>query len=198
MDSSRWNLPLPKTYRPSLLLKISLSSVGLFCIFMLLAAFTAVLIGLITGQISFGLPFLLASICVCLLSPFAILACCMYVFNLFWMQLKLVQEGILFITLGQRLFTPWSNIISFRNHRTIPEMELQQAAEKISVKEGLRRKIAAQEVAWWYTWWIGRRSTYFISVPHISGMAAWDTSEMELYVRKYAPQAFHQGKIAKA
>lgn len=185
-------LPLPRVYRPFPLLQVVLLSVGIPFILMLLGAFTITLIGLITSQISLGLPFLLASICVCILSPFAVLASCMYLLNLLWMKLELMQEGILLVTLSQRLFTPWSNIVSFRDLRNSPEIELRQAAEKIPVEEGILHNIAAQEVSWWYIWWNGSRAVYFISVPQIFGVPAWNISETELYLRKYASQAFRQ------
>lgn len=190
MDPLQWCLPLPKTYRLSLLLRIGFLVAGMLFISLLLVAFVALLIGIHTSQIPPGLTFLLVSISV-YLSPFILLVSCLSLFSLFRLRLDLLQEGMLFFALGQRLFIPWSTITVFHDRGQLQEVELQQAAEKISVEEGRRRHVAAHEVAWWYRWWLGRRPTYFFPLPRIFGEPAWDIGEISLYVRKYAPQALH-------
>ncbi len=190
MDPLQWCLPLPKTYRLPLLLRIGFLVVGMLFIFLFLAAFIALLVGIYTSQIPPGITFLLACVSVCL-TPFILLFGCVSLFNFFQLRVELLQEGLLFFTLGQRLFTPWSTIAAFHDRGQLQEVELHQAAERISVEEGLRRHVAAHEVAWWYRWWLGRRPSYFFSLPRILGEPVWGTSEIGLYVRKYASQARH-------
>lgn len=190
MDSSQWKMSLPKTYRPSLLLQIALLLISIPLISMLAVAFIVIIVGLLTGQISLGFPFLFAAISVCFIAPFVILVCCIYVFHLLYMRLKFIQEGILFTAFGRRFFTPWSNVVAFHNRGNLQEFELRQATETASVEEGLRRSVAVHEVAWWYNWWWGKRPMYFFALPRIFGEPAWNVSEMEFYVRKYAIRDF--------
>lgn len=193
MDLPQWPLPLPKIYRPALVIRISWLFIGILVVPVVLAGIGAISIGLVTGRLlqSFPLWFAYIYVGIIIISPFILLVLCMHILNFFRLCLKLTQEGIFFFTIGQRFFTPWSNIASFRSQNNLRLVEMHQAAEEISVENGVHRNVAAHEVAWWLGWGVNHPAPFF-GLPEEFGEVLRDGGEIEWYFRKYAPQAFHR------
>jgi len=158
-----------------------------------LAGVGALSVGLVTGWLSqrFPLWFAYISICIIIISPLILLTLCMHILNLFRLCLTFTPEGIFFFTVGQRFFTPWSDIAFFRSQNNLRLVEMQQPAEEISVEDGVRRNIAAYEGSWWLKWAANHPASFF-PLPQEFGQVLRDSGEVELYLRKYAPQAFHK------
>jgi len=107
-------------------------------------------------------------------------------------RLVLSPEGVTLYGITSQRFTPWHNIASIAYRRwgryLSKKLQLRQPALlRVKLAEGIRQDIAVLDTPW-YLAWRDKRQTGF--VPLSFSKLDWVNSELDAYLRQYAPQAF--------